>query len=78
MVLVEWVEVLLGIVYGLDVIVSDKVKVVGVFLELSYKLVEYLMVIVKGYENFIVIVFYDYLKSLVVVVIFEKYGFIIC
>ncbi|MRB67789.1 hypothetical protein GH825_31015 [Bacillus thuringiensis] len=36
LVLVECNEVLLGIVYGFDVVVSKGVKVVGIFLEVLY------------------------------------------
>ncbi|EKN4746440.1 TPA: molybdate ABC transporter substrate-binding protein [Yersinia enterocolitica] len=75
MALVERAEAPLGIVYGSDAIASDKVKVVGVFPEASHKPVEYPMAIVKGHENPTVTAFYDYLKSPVAAVIFEKYGF---
>ncbi|HDL7926553.1 molybdate ABC transporter substrate-binding protein [Yersinia enterocolitica] len=75
MALVERAEAPLGIVYGSDAIASDKVKVVGVFPEVSHKPVEYPMAIVKGHENPTVTAFYDYLKSPAAAVIFEKYGF---
>ncbi|MDN0106337.1 molybdate ABC transporter substrate-binding protein [Yersinia rochesterensis] len=75
MALVERAEAPLGIVYGSDAIASDKVKVVGVFPAASHKPVEYPMAIVKGHENPTVTAFYDYLKSPVAAVIFEKYGF---
>lgn len=77
LVLVECNEVFLGIVYGFDVVVSKGVKVVVIFLEDLYKKVEYLVVVVEGYNNVIVKVFYDYLKGLQAVEIFKCYGFII-
>lgn len=75
LVLVECNEVFLGIVYGFDVVVSKGVNVVVMFLEDLYKKVEYFIVIVEGYKNVIVSVFYDYLKGLQVLVIFKCYGF---
>lgn len=73
--MVERAETPLGIVYGSDAVVSDKVKVVGAFPADSHKPVEYPMAIVKGHKNPAVGHFYQYLKSDDAKAIFERYGF---
>ncbi|OCA54479.1 molybdate ABC transporter substrate-binding protein [Photorhabdus namnaonensis] len=73
--LVERAEVPLGIVYGSDVVASDKVKVVGIFPEESHKPIEYPMAIIKGHSNPNVLDFYEYLKTPEAVAIFKRYGF---
>ncbi|MFC3394999.1 molybdate ABC transporter substrate-binding protein [Brenneria rubrifaciens] len=75
MALVEREEAPLGIVYGSDAVVSDKVKVIGLFPESSHKPVEYPMAIVKGHENAVVSGFYDYLKTPEAAAVFKRYGF---
>ncbi|PQQ24477.1 molybdate ABC transporter substrate-binding protein [Photorhabdus luminescens] len=73
--LVERAEVPLGIVYGSDVVASDKVKVVGIFPEESHKPIEYPMAIIKDHSNPAVLDFYEYLKTPEAVAIFKRYGF---
>ncbi|MGB8665767.1 MAG: molybdate ABC transporter substrate-binding protein [Serratia inhibens] len=75
MALVERGEAPLGIVYGSDAVASDKVNVVGVFLEDSHKPVEYPMAVVKGHQTPAVSAFYNYLKSPQAAAIFQHYGF---
>ncbi|WP_118985380.1 molybdate ABC transporter substrate-binding protein [Photorhabdus sp. CRCIA-P01] len=73
--LVERAEVPLGIVYGSDVVASDKVKVVGIFPAESHKPIEYPMAIIKDHSNPTVLDFYGYLKTPEAVAIFKRYGF---
>ncbi|TCK01908.1 molybdate transport system substrate-binding protein [Volucribacter psittacicida] len=73
--LVERAEVPLGVVYGTDAKVSDKVKIVGVFPQESYTAVEYPMAILKGRDNPEVEAFYHYLQSPTAKNIFTHYGF---
>ncbi|KAA8999875.1 molybdate ABC transporter substrate-binding protein [Affinibrenneria salicis] len=75
MALVEREEAPLGIVYGSDVVASDKVKVVGTFPTASHKPVEYPMAIVKGRENATVDGFYQYLKTPKAAEVFKRFGF---
>ncbi|SFU64876.1 molybdate ABC transporter substrate-binding protein [Xenorhabdus koppenhoeferi] len=75
MALVERAEAPLGIVYGSDVVASNKVKVVGVFPSESHKPVEYPVAIIKGHETQAVRDFYDYLKTPEAAAIFKRYGF---
>lgn len=73
--LVERKEAPLGVVYGSDAVVSDKVKVVGLFPAESHDPVEYPLAIVAGRQNDAVSGFYDYLQSPKAKEIFTKYGF---
>ncbi|MDG6896191.1 molybdate ABC transporter substrate-binding protein [Volucribacter amazonae] len=73
--LVERGEVPLGVVYGTDAKVSEKVKIVGVFPQQSYTAVEYPMAILKGHNNPEVEDFYHYLQSPTAKNIFAGYGF---
>ncbi|MEE3650944.1 MULTISPECIES: molybdate ABC transporter substrate-binding protein [unclassified Brenneria] len=75
MALVEREEAPLGIVYGSDVVASDKVKVVGLFPANSHKPVEYPMAIVKDRTNPAVTAFYAQLKTPEAAAIFKRYGF---
>lgn len=75
MALVELNEAPLGIVYGSDVGVSKKVKVVGIFPEKSYNAIEYPMAIVKNHQTKQVKDFFVYLKTPAAAAIFKHYGF---
>ncbi|RLM21133.1 molybdate ABC transporter substrate-binding protein [Brenneria alni] len=75
MALVEREEAPLGIVYGSDVVASDKVKVIGLFPTDSHKPVEYPMAIVKDHTNREVTAFYAHLKTAEAAEIFKRYGF---
>lgn len=75
MALVELNEAPLGIVYGSDVGVSKKVKVVGIFPENSYNSIEYPMAIVKNHQTNQVNDFFAYLKTPAAPAIFKHYGF---
>ncbi|WP_063656216.1 molybdate ABC transporter substrate-binding protein [Candidatus Arsenophonus triatominarum] len=75
MALVELNEASLGIVYGSDVGVSKKVKVVGIFPENSYNAIEYPMAIVKNHQTNQVNDFFAYLKTPAAAAIFKHYGF---
>lgn len=73
--LVERQEAPLGVVYGSDSVVSDKVKVVSEFPADSHDPVEYPLAIVAGHKNDDVTAFYQYLQSPKAKEIFTKYGF---
>ncbi|MCL2894683.1 molybdate ABC transporter substrate-binding protein [Brenneria tiliae] len=75
MALVEREEAPLGIVYGSDVIASNKVKVIGQFPASSHKPVEYPVAIVKDRQNPAVSAFYAYLKTPQAAAVFKRYGF---
>ena len=73
--LVERQEAPLGVVYGSDAVVSEKVKVVSEFPVGSHDPVEYPLAIVVDHKNDDVVAFYQYLQSPKAKEIFIKYGF---
>ena len=73
--LVERQEAPLGVVYGSDAVVSDKVKVLSEFPVESHDPVEYPLAIVANHENTDVTKFYQYLQSPKAKEIYTKYGF---
>lgn len=74
--LVERDEAPLGIVYGSDVVVSKRVKVVAVFPADTHQKVEYPIAIVKGHDTPVVSAFYKYLQGPEAAKVFQQYGFI--
>ncbi|MCW9709579.1 molybdate ABC transporter substrate-binding protein [Avibacterium sp. 21-586] len=73
--LVEQGESPLGIVYGTDAVVSQKVKVVAIFPANSHAAIEYPAAIVAGHRNQESKTFLDYLQSEEAKQIFTQAGF---
>jgi molybdate transport system substrate-binding protein len=73
--LVERGEAPLGVVYGSDAVVSNKVKVLGEFPVGSHDPVEYPLAMIVNHKNDEVTAFYQYLQSAKAKEIFIKYGF---
>lgn len=75
MALVERGEAPLGIVYGTDAGVSDKVKVVGVFPATSHPTISYPFAITANRNTPEVVRFFHFLSSPQAQAIYKKYGF---
>ncbi|MDO4626824.1 MAG: molybdate ABC transporter substrate-binding protein [Pasteurellaceae bacterium] len=75
--LVEVGESPLGIVYGTDAAISQKVKIVGVFPDSSHPPVEYPVAIVKDHDNAESQAFLRYLESDIAKNVFKQYGFLV-
>ncbi|MEW5725671.1 MAG: molybdate ABC transporter substrate-binding protein [Thermodesulfobacteriota bacterium] len=73
--LVERGECPLGIVYGTDAAISDKVKVVGLFPEDSHPPIVYPAALISGQVTPVARAFFDFLRSPEAGNIFKKYGF---
>ncbi|MBY4677795.1 molybdate ABC transporter substrate-binding protein [Marinobacterium sp. CAU 1594] len=73
--LVERGEAPLGIVYGSDGLVSEKVRVLARFPSDSHQPIEYPVAIVEGHRRPAVEAFYRYLQSAEANKVFVQYGF---
>ncbi len=73
--LVELGETPLGIVYGTDAALSDKVRIVGVFPEESHEPVSYPFAIVAGAANQQVRELFAYITGEQGLAVFDEYGF---
>jgi len=73
--LVERGEAPLGVVYGTDAAITDRVKVVGTFPAKSHPPIVYPVALVAGAETPVAKSFLQFLKAPEAKAIFEKYGF---